>query len=303
MVPHRKFLQLMSILRLVRPQGEAYAAHWLGVLGVKYPVDFVTFTTNEVYGEMPITNAAFLMTTDPTLDSSEETFRLVLDAAAAVGVDRFLKVGADGLLGLSLPDAILRWREEQSIRVFLETCMLVGVSNAVIAADMRRMWGADLDDSSLETFRILFCDQTYVRSGWLAYERCLAPEEAAFKRSLVREPQDYVRWRLGVPVALDSERVLDRLISDAYYTERLLKQELGDHGVHMTKDHMTRIKLERDTIFKGLDRKAKLKEAAAGSADSAGEVVKLLGELHLKYEKPEMPTIEELTNAVIPDPG
>jgi hypothetical protein len=56
---------------------------------------------------------------------------------------------------------------------------------------------------------------------------------------------------------LDTTRVLDRLISDAYFTERIIKAEAGGMGVSLSKSQLERVKMERDTVLKGVDRRLK----------------------------------------------
>jgi hypothetical protein len=184
--------------------------------------------------------------------------------------------------------------------MFIETCMLCGVSDTQIGDDLKRLYGMDPDEASLGLFRALFVDAEYAAGdGWLTYVRCIGDAEGTFKRRLMGQPSDFVRWKLGVPVQLDTEKVLDRMVSDAYYTERLIKMDAGENGLHLGKDEVARVKLERDTIFKAMDRKQKLRESAGGTqADAA---LRAIGQLVAGYESQDgLPLLTELDSAPPP---
>jgi hypothetical protein len=143
--------------------------------------------------------------------------------------------------------------------------MLCGMPFQQIAADMKVMYGVTFSELHLEEFRLLFADIDYSEGVyWENYSTCIPNDELVFKTKLKYEPKDFVRWKLGVPVALDTEVVLNRMVSDAYYTERQLKAS-GD----IDKEALVRIKMERDTLFKSVDRLLKLREASGTGASQA----------------------------------
>jgi hypothetical protein len=59
---------------------------------------------------------------------------------------------------------------------------------------------------------------------------------------------------------------------------------------------ISRLKLERDTIFKCMDRKIKLKEAAGASSTAATDVQKILAGLKFVPDSTVMRTMDELTD-------
>ena len=94
---------------------------------------------------------------------------------------------------------------------------------------------------------------------------------------------DFVRWRLGVPVELNTEQVLNRLLSDAYFTDRMLKVNAGDNGIHLTKEERDRAKMERDTIFKVLKAKESLRASSEGEDGHTSAFIKAMSEIEPAY--------------------
>lgn len=240
---------------------------------------------------------AFFSTTDSNLTLD---YRPMFVAARQLGIEKFVAIDADGPT-VQIPDQLLKWRSNASMRVFVETCLLCKILPAQIAADMKTMWGVAVDEDDIKIFAYLFVDIEYtVGNSWFLYMKCIGDSEAQFKRRLMEEPIDFVRWKLGVPVAMDSERVLDRMISDAYYTERLIKHEAGEHGINLEKDKLTRIKMERQTIFSGLAMRVKLKEVTGGSGND-NDITAELRKFKLEYGEQSFPLKDELTGE--PEPS
>jgi hypothetical protein len=277
---------------LGRPEGLKYAAAEAERLTASFPCDVVDFMRTEVYPFLPEALEGYLLTHDPV---SNPDYRPILEAARHLEVGSYVMVTGEGP-SLLLPGRVGRWREESSIRVFIETCMLCEVSIALLCEDIRVVWGLDVAESDVYAFQDLFVDRTYSRGeAWLKYASTLSREEAVFKQQLMGQPTDYVRWKLGVPVNLDSSRVLNRLISDSYFTERLIKAEAGDHAITLGKTQLSRLKMERDTIFKSLDRLIKLREIEdTATSGQYSEMRKALDALMVSSEEEELPTLEDL---------
>jgi len=285
-VPHRKALQLTALVALSRQDPPASAAETVEKLRCRFPMDLALFCDREIFPELPIALAASLMVTDAAL--AEPDPKPFQDAAWILDLSSLLSW--DPLPSIRLPSDIWTWREHPSLRMFFECCLLAGIAPDIIIADVRQLWGLQVDEHSLKTFSDLFCARD---QDWLMYEQCLPPEEATFKRALRHQPADVVRWRLGVPVSLDTTRVLDRLISDAYYTERLIKVEAGGMGVHLSKTLMDRVKLERETILKGVDRRLKLAQAERAKGSLGDEELQIMRKQmeNMDVELPPLPTL------------
>jgi hypothetical protein len=290
-LPHTQFLRAAALVGCVSRDGEERFhaicnEHYVAAPGT----DWATLTTSLVASHLPPALEAAFLTTDVTTD--QRPFFL---AAEALGLSSYMAMFATGPT-VHLPDEIRRWRTTKSLRVALEVYQLAGVNTATVAADLQKMYGRAFDPQMLELHATLFADRTWlsVTGGWEAYEACVGAEEAAFKRELMAQPEDYLRWKMGVPVTLDSDRVLDRMISDAYYTERLLKSS----GTELSKDDIARIKLERDTIFKAMDRKLKMKVLAESSGDSAGTsaVVAAIERIALAHTATDLPMLSDLAD-------
>ena len=178
----------------------------------------------------------------------------------------------------------MRWRNHSAMRLAIETMMLCGVPDVQIADDMFHMYNTTFSSDLITQFRRLFMDPLYCDGAyWTAYAECIPVDELLFKSRLRGEPKDFVRWKLGVPVSLDSEMVLQRLVSEAYYTERLIKADRRDpsnpHALPaLDRDDLARVKMERDTIFKGIDRMLKLREngVGGGASDARAELARII---------------------------
>lgn len=295
MVPHRKILQAISLVALCRPDGTGAVAKFCAEARVAFPTTLVEFLVKELFPELPPGLEAWLRSTDATL---LRDYRPLFEAAGRLGVGELVSLGPDGP-GIALPGMLGAWRQDDTLRVFIETLLLAGISTEVVASDIQRMWGYPVDAVAVAKFSKYFVDREYTDGeAWSRYSKCVGPSEARMKRDLMQQPHEYVRWRMGVPVELSNDKVLDRLISDAYFTERLLKAEAGDSGLRMSKDELARLKLERDTLFKALGWKQKLKAVDIGGADAnsaeANKVLETLKAIGLQYEDQNPPMMSDL---------
>jgi hypothetical protein len=279
MVPHRRILQAVALVAMARADGPKHAEALEQTLSVRFPCALADFTTVEVQGRLPAALDAWFCTTDM---ASTMDYRPLMRAAAFLQVSDLVVVGANGPT-IVLPAGVRRIRDNEAMVRMVETSLLCNVSLETVCSDLRQMFGCSLDESDLRRYGELFADREYVEGeSWTNYMRCIGNDEALFRRALIGQPKDFIRWRLGVPVALNAESVLNRLMSDAYYTERLLKSSSGNMGLNMTKDEMARVKLERDTIFKALAMRNDMREAAGG--DSAKTAMATLSAVVAKYE-------------------
>lgn len=299
MVPHRQALKLASLVALSSADTEGALSRLCDQLTVRFPSpDPKEFIESDVLGCLtPEVNACFRTT----------NFSLVYDyrpffiAARQLGLERRVRVDETGP-AVNLSDAVLKWRNDATLRMFIECYILCGIPQAQLAEDLRKIYGFDVNEADLAAFEELFVDKDYLNGNyWLNYTKCVGDSEAGFKRRLMNEPTDFVRWKLGVPVTLETERVLDRLISDAYFTERLLKHQVGDMGLSMKKDELARMKLERETIFKGLDRRLELKklsvaEGTKANTDAAQEIQRII----LEYTPHNFPTKSDVLGSQPP---
>lgn len=293
MVPHCKILQAIALAALCHPAGVLHAQALCARYEVKFPQGPAPFIRDHVFPHLSPALEAYLRTTDPVLAGD---YSAMLHAANALGLAEVMSLGADG------PDVVLhplvtKWRADASLRVFIETATLAGIKPALLAEDVRRMWGYPPEEAAIAQFVAYFVDLEYLDGDcWMHYATCIGANEATFKRNLMGQPHEYVRWKLGVPVTLEADKVLDRLISDAYFTERLLKNEAGQHGIRMSKDELARLKLERETIFKAMGAKLKLKESAAGGGtEEQAEIKRIVGALTLEFSSnAETPLLDDV---------
>jgi len=248
-------------------------------LALKFPETWDTFVHQDLMPNLAPEVEAYYKTTDFSLVYDYRPFFL---AARQLGIEKYVSVDENGpAIGLS--HSLLKWRENKTIRQFIEWSLLCGISRTIIAADLRRIYSFDVNEDDLVAFEELFADKTFACGNyWMDYIRCIGESDAMRLRKLMNEPRDFVRWKLGVPITLDSDQVLDRLISDAYYTERAIKHNAGEkEALRLSKEELARIKLERETIFKGLDRRVKLRELSAtqgekSNTDAAQEIRKIV---------------------------
>ena len=165
---------------------------------------------------------------------------------------------------LVLPTILLKWREDKTARLFLEVLILCEQNDAQIGVDYKACFNTSINNTALKHFRDLFADLNYMSNeSWEVYSDCIKLDETMFKARLLKQPIDYVRWKLGVPVALNSEIVLDRLMSDGYFTIRSIKAEAGDNGIRLSDEDQKRVKFETNVILQVQDRRTKLKQAEA----------------------------------------
>lgn len=179
-------------------------------------------------------------------------------------------------------------RSDTTLRTFVDTCLAAGIAPETVVSDLRMGWNLNFDAPEIERYRELYFDRAMLADGgWVRYEACVGARTSEMMRGLARQPHDYVRWRLGIPVAPDSERALNRLMADAHYTERMIKANAGNMGIALSKDEMARIKMERDTMFKAMDRKMKQAELKAASGGGQDAVIETMSRLELKYASVE----------------
>lgn len=296
MVPHRQALRAISLVALSSPDPQAAIDRLCKLLGVKFPDEPTQFIESDVFPGLTAEVEALFRTTD---SGSTFDFRPLFIAARQLGVQKYITVDETGP-NVYLPPVLAKWRENSTVSQFLETCLLCGIANRQVADDMQRMFGISVDEDDVYAFGALFMDRNYVQGNcWYDYMRCIGPENAKFMRKLMDEPHDFVRWKLGVPVALNSDQVLDRLISDAYYTERLIKHEKEDHGVVLCKTELERVRMERDTIFKAMACRIKLKEttSAAGSVQAASAAAQEIRRIVLEFSNETIPLKSDIVGS------
>lgn len=264
MVPHRKILQAIILAALSRRDSAAYLATAAKRFRVKFPGDPADFARHQVVDAVSAPVRSVLQTQDFSLLGD---YRVLLQAAMELQIGHTLTVMPDGL------DVVMsRLREHETIADFIDICTLCQIHPTVIIEDLRKLYGLGVSESDINWYTALFADVFYTDpDSWFHYEQCIGVPRAIALRKLMREPTDYVRWKLGVPVPPDVDKVLDRLICDAYYTEREMKSR-GE----LSKDDLARIKMERDTIFKGLKMKQAIKESKDSAGGGSADVAKAL---------------------------
>ncbi len=280
---------------MARADGPKHAEALEQTLSVRFPCALPDFATVEVQQRLPAALDAWFITTDmaTTLD-----YRPLMRAASTLQVSDLVVIGAAGPTVI-LPAGVRRIRDNAAMVRMVEASLMCGIGLETLCGDLRQMFGCSIDEADLRRYGELFVDREYLEGeAWSLYMRCIGDEEALFRRALIGQPKDFVRWRLGVPVALNAEAVLNRLMSDAYYTERLLKGTAGNMGLNLSKDEMTRIKMERDTIFKALALRNDMHADSGG--DTAKQALATLAGVVAKYEaQDDLLSRDEL--ALLPD--
>lgn len=275
MVPHRKVLRAIALvsycaLNTAEKREQLAAQH-----AVKFPTSPGDFWNKEVLHWLSPELQALFMTTDTSITCD---YRPMLMAAAELEIAEYIVTTHRGP-DVNVSEAMLKWRSHDTIRIALESMFLCGIDIPTITEDLRRMFGYSVDEADLRRFAELYADREFaIGDDWINYTQCIGPAESTFKMKLMNQPRDYVRWKLGAPVALDSDTVLDRMMSDAHFTCQMMKAESGNS---LSRDEMSRVKMERDTIFKCMDRKIKFKEVSGGSnVNKAADQIK---SIILKY--------------------
>jgi hypothetical protein len=254
---------------------------------VRIPGTAKEFWTEEIFRWLTPELEASFLTTDSALTGD---YRPMFAAAKELGVAKYICVNPSGPT-VSVPPDYLKWRKHETIRVALETMLLCGIPTAMIAEDFRRMYGTTFNEEDIVAFADLYVDREFAAGdNWLRYTQCIGKEEAVFKYRLTQQPRDYIRWQLGVPVALESDQVLNRLMSDSYFTCLKIKAENDNNP---SRDELARIKVERDTIFKCMDRLTKNKEVT-GAGDGANEAAAAIKKIVLTYADQNFVTKDEL---------
>lgn len=290
MVPHRQALRLVTLVGLSSADCSQTIENLCDKINIQFPCPVEEFIASDFIPALSPDVEACFTTSDYSITLD---YRPFYAAARQLGLDRFIGVDEFGPAML-LSSPIMRWRENKTVRQFVECSMLCGVPKLQIADDMRRMFGGDINDTDLMSFELLFVDRLYASgNSWLQYMKCIGEPEAMFKRKLMGEPHDFVRWKLGVPVSLSSELVLDRMISDAYYTERLIRHDAED-TLKLSKDEITRVRMERDTIIKCIDRRVKLKESDPKGGKANTDAANAIRSIILDFSEQIFPTKAEL---------
>jgi hypothetical protein len=269
MHPAKGFITTATLAGLSWPkvQVDTQCVLWATQNHVLLPANADQWYNNFIHPEISSDDAWTLAVEDPAVTS---VTNLLQNIANDMHLLQYLKSEEHEedpfpRLVVSLPPYLVKWREEDNIRLFLDFALLCGVSPGIVAEDFRKLWGFNVTPDQIIEYARLFADITEFRgTGQLNYEAGLQPAQIDLLHGIVRQPSDFVRWRLGVPLAQDPEQVLDKLASDAYYTIALLKRRAGNLGIDLAPNDLARIKLERDTIFKAIDRKLKMKQSGEG---------------------------------------
>ncbi len=284
MVPHRKILRAIALVSYYATDTVATREALTKQHQVKFPSAPGEFWEREIMHWISPELQALFMTTDSSLTGD---FRPMMMAANDLEIGEYLHITHRGP-DINVSEAILKWRTHATIRVALETMFLCGIDVPTIMEDLRRMYGYTVDEADLRRFADLYADREFaLGDNWLGYTSCIGQNEAVFKMRLMQQPREYVRWKLGAPVTLDADSVLDRMMSDAHFTCQLLKSETDNQ---LSRDDLVRVKLERDTIFKCMDRKIKFKEASNGAGTN--KAVDAIQSILLHYTD-EMPPLKE----------
>lgn len=277
MVPHRRILQAITLVAMARQDSAEYTKVLCKRLGVVFPCEVKDFAEKEVLPHIPAATRAWFLTSDCLTQKSYQPLYLACSALGLPSVILGIESGGPTVL---LPKEMARWNGHDTIRKFIECTALAGIKATDSAADLSRMYGRDFDVTDLEIYGSLFADPEYATPEfWADYVKCVGDQEARFKHSMLGQPLDFVRWRLGVPVHVESDLIFDRMISDAYYTERLIKAE---NGRDLASADLARIKMERDTIFKAMDRRQKYREASGG--EGSKEALTAIKQIAAYYE-------------------
>jgi hypothetical protein len=291
-VPHRKILRAIALAANASLTPDDARIAMCGKFHVKFPRDFIAFMRDEILAYITPEAEAMLTTKDP----SKLDYRPELMAAEELELG-LLSITPKGLAVL-VPELMLRLRKHDTLRICIETMILCGITTAQIAEDVRKMYGLSITEDDVVLFGDLFCDREFAEGdSWIEYTQCIGLEETRFKFQLMNAPKDYVRYALGAKVQLDSSEVLDRLLSDSYYTSQRLKIE----NPNPSRDEMTRIKMERDTMFKAMDRRIKIKEVDAATGEKGGNnAAALINNIIVKYGTPDVPMMDELNKGDAP---
>jgi len=295
-VPHRQALRVISLVALSSPDPQAAIDRLCKLFGVKFPGNPSDFIEHDVFPGLTAEIEALFRTTDSYVTCD---YRPLFIAARQLGIHKYVTIDDTGPNGY-LPPVLVKWRENATVSQFMETCLLCGISHRQVADDMQRMFGVNVEEDDVRAFSMLFVDRDYVQGDcWYNYMLCIGPDNAKNIRRLMDEPHDFVRWKLGVPVALNSDQVLDRLISDAYYTERLIKHNSDSNGVVLAKNDMDRVRMERDTIFKAMACRIKLKEtsSAAGSVQAASAAAQEIRRIVLEFSEEPVPLKSDIVGS------
>lgn len=289
MVPHLQILQAIALVAHAAGSDAGRRRKELCELHrVKYPFDFALFWA-DLNTYLPSDVAVRFLTTDIGLTHDVEP---LFYAAKALGLEDVVTVNHQGPT-VYLPDEVMKWRDHDTIRVAMETMCLCGISPDQISEDFRTMFGWTFEESYVSTFRDLYADPEHAtKEGMAFYAKCMGLEETAFKMRLLNQPHDFVRWKLGVPVQLDIPTVLARLVSDGYYAERLIKHDSA--GAELSRTELSRIKMERDTIFKAIDRMQKQREVEGTTGGDSARAHARLRSITLQYENHEFTTKDDL---------
>lgn len=229
-------------------------------------------------------------------------YGVVFDAAEELGVASYVALGNPYTAAVSsqdpsfvIPDFMYQIRTHERMRFAIDSMLLCRIPEETVSSDVYKLFGVMFEPEQIEEYRQLFADVSFLKQ-WHVYALCVSSDVYNAQRRMVQEHQDFVRWKLGVPVHLDAETVLDRLISEAYFTERLLKSQAprSSDGLLPELSHadLMRIRMERDTIFKCLEKRAKIRSESSDPA--VRDALQQLQLLRVEYTEHQFPTKEEL---------
>jgi len=133
-------------------------------------------------------------------------------------------------------------------------------------------------------YRHLFADLTFVRDqkDWFATMRCYPKDEQVFRNAIIVQPQDYVRWKLGVAVHIDPQLAIKQIATDSFFKYKESLIDSSSAGLETTRRLA-------DLAFKSIDRMVKLE-----SIQKSPQRSKNFNALLLSFSEDNASTIDDL---------
>ena len=270
---------------------------YLHCLRLKYPNDedsiikeLVRFGLPHGKMVMDISYDAFLAKLDKTfpglssclfMELEEDTFK---SYARELDVDRFFNETAFVANMFTIAGDPL-------IKKHVECSLISRIGPEVMIADINEIYHIEVTLDDILLFERCFFDtrEIYDTNSFTKYADMLADDEKGLKCKCRAQGPEYTRWAIGASVKLDTTKMTNDMIADAYFRYRAALS-----GAKSTEELGNAIRLG-NLVSKLIDKEVKLKDKAPPTDKNAKEA---FGEqlCLFNFEDEEKPTAQELNS-------
>ena len=171
------------------------------------------------------------------------------------------------------------------IQRHIECSFIAKMTPEEIYSDIEELYNLNMDIELLEDYRRLMIDISLCgnQNNWFLYMKTLPRSECLFKNSIILQPKDYVRWKLGIKKPVDPIDALKEMSTDLFWKYKESLADSSSAGLENTRRLC-------DTALKCFDKALKV-EQSNKTSNKARDFNQLL----LTFEDDDHATIKDIT--------